>query len=62
MCLRTSLQDVTGTIAVKIWDAACYELFGVIATGLRELWEKKGHDNEDKQEEIQNGISRKKYC
>ena len=31
MCWRTQMQDVTASIAVKVWDNACSDLFGVNA-------------------------------
>ena len=47
MCLRTTLHDTTGSIEVKIWDGACYDLFEVTAPKLREIWE-EGNEKNDK--------------
>ena len=44
MCISTSVQDQTGTLTVKLWDRACYELFKVTASELRELWEQGIND------------------
>ena len=51
MCLKTVVHDATGSVEVKIWDAACYDLFDVTASRLRELWE-EGHDDEGKRKTI----------
>ena len=37
MCWRTSLLDAFGALRVRVWDGACHELFGVIASGLRAI-------------------------
>ena len=44
MCWRTSIFDASGELEVKVWDHACYELFGVTASGLCEKWEEGNVD------------------
>ena len=51
MCLKTDVHDSTGSVEVKIWDHACYDLFDVTAPRLREIWE-EGHDDEGKRKTI----------
>jgi len=40
MCWQTKLRDSTGSVQVKVWDKACYQLFAMTASGFRDLWEK----------------------
>ena len=51
MCWKSSIKDTTGSVPVKIWDKACYELFGVTSNRLRELWE-EGVDSPEEQDRI----------
>ena len=51
MCWRTSLQDASGSVAVRVWDGACHELFSMTASGLRALWE-EGVEQSVKRTEI----------
>ena len=51
MCLRTTAKDSTGSIDVTILDSGCYQLFNVIASGLRSMWE-EGVEGVDEQEDI----------
>ena len=39
MCWKSKLTDNTGSIVVKVWDKPCYDIFGVTADKLREMWE-----------------------
>ena len=51
MCWQTALRDSTGSVQVKVWDKACYQLFAVTASGFRDLWE-KGVEDVTTQEEV----------
>ena len=51
MCWNTSISDETGSVDLRVWDAACAELFGVTASTLRQLWE-EGHCNAEHREKI----------
>ena len=51
MCWKSELQDSSGKLEVKVWDKACYEIFGVTADKLRELWE-TGVENSSEVEKI----------
>ena len=51
MCWQTNLRDSTGSVQVKVWDKACYQLFAVTASGFRDLWE-KGVEDVTTQEEV----------
>ena len=44
MCFAVALEDETGTMEVKVWDRACYDILGVTASKLRELWEEGATD------------------
>ena len=47
----TSLQDDSGEMDVTVWDKACFELFHMTASKLRDLWE-DGHQDPSKREEL----------
>jgi hypothetical protein len=51
MCWKTSIEDETGRIDVKIWDRACYELFHVTMDKMRDMWE-TGNEKPEKVQEI----------
>ena len=51
MCWKTQLQDATGSIAVKVWNKACFALFGVGVDRMREYWG-EGHDCQERRAEI----------
>ena len=53
MCWKTTLTDETGHVRVKVWDKPCYEIFGVTASKLRELWEQGVEQNEDQESILQ---------
>ena len=56
MCLVNTLTDATGTVPVKLWDAACYELLGVTATRLQELWE-QGIERPEERQKVLEGLN-----
>ena len=47
----TSLQDQSGEMGVTVWDKACFELFHMTASKLRDLW-KDGHQNPSKRADL----------
>ena len=51
MCWQTKLRDSTGSVQVKVWDKACYQLFAMTASGFRDFWE-KGVEDVATQEEV----------
>ncbi len=51
ICWRTSLADASGTVDVRVWGRAAFDLFGLTATGLRERWD-KGNDDPAETESI----------
>ena len=51
MCWKTTFEDDTGRIDVKVWGKACYELFHVTVDKMRELWE-EGNEKPEEQEKI----------
>ena len=51
MCLKTVVDDSTGSVNVTLWDKACYEYFNITVTKLRDLWD-EGVDNPENQDEI----------
>ena len=58
ICWRTILADASGTLEVKAWDRAAFELFGLTAPGLREKRE-KGNDEPDETENILSELNAK---
>ena len=58
ICWRTSLTDASGTLEVRVWDRAAFELFGLTAPGLREKWE-KGSEDPDETEDILSELNAK---
>ena len=47
----TSVQDQSGEMCVIVWDKACFELFHMTASQLRDLWE-DGHQNPSKRADL----------
>ena len=58
MCWKSSIKDTTGSVSVKIWDKACYDLFGVTSNRLREMWE-EGVDSPEEQDRILDELNEK---
>ena len=48
ICLPMTLADETGSIAVKLWDGACWALFGTNTKKMRGLWESGVEDEEER--------------
>ena len=38
VCWRTQLRDATGSIIVRVWNKACFSLFGITVDKMREDW------------------------
>ena len=57
ICWNTRFTDVSGSLDVKVWDRACFELFGVAASKLREMWE-SGVEDEDARVEVLEKLNR----
>ena len=58
MCWKSALEDSTGSLQVRVWDKACYELFQCTAVKLRELWD-EGVENPDMQDHILRELNRR---
>ena len=58
MCWKSALEDSTGSLRVRVWDKACYELFQCTAVKLRELWD-EGVENPDMQDHILRELNRR---
>ena len=39
MCWTSQLTDASGCVDVRVWDNPCYEILGVTASKLRQMWE-----------------------
>ena len=56
MCWTTAVEDSTGCLPVKVWGRACFELFHVTASKLRELWE-EGNEHEERRDDILSSLN-----
>ena len=51
MCYKTEITDKSGNVGVKLWNDACYSLFGVTSSRLQQLWE-EGVEHEDRRANV----------
>ena len=51
MCYKTEITDKSGNVAVKLWNDACYSLFGVTSSRLQQLWE-EGVEHENRRTHV----------